>query len=59
MKMVLERSDSEFIYFISDIFVVELYFEKTHLRTAQKYVDGRLLSVWTATNGHEQRIRIA
>ena len=39
--MVLRKPYSEFIDFMSAIFVVKFYFEKTHLRKAQNYLDGR------------------
>lgn len=58
-NMVLRKPNSEFICFISAIFIVKLYFEKTHLRKAQKYLGGRLLSVCTAMNVTEQQICIA
>jgi hypothetical protein len=58
-KMVLRKPNSEFIDFIASIFVVKLYFEKTDLRKAQKYLGGRLLSVCTAMKVNVQQICIA
>ena len=55
-NIILRIPNSEFIDFMSAIFVVKLYFKKRHLRKAQKYLDGRLLSVCTAMNVHEQQI---
>jgi len=55
----LRTPNSEFIDFISAIFLVKLYFKKTHLRKAQNYLDDRLLSVCTAMKVHEQQICIA
>lgn len=56
---VLRTPNSEFIDFISAVFVVKLYFKKTHLGKAQKYLGGRLLSICTAMNVNEQQICIA
>jgi hypothetical protein len=58
-NMVLRKPKSEFVDLISAIFVVKMYFEKTHLSKAQKYPGGRLLSVCTAMNVNEQQICIA
>jgi len=58
-NMVLRKPNSEFIDFISAIFVVKMYFEKTHLRKAQKYLGGRLLSACNAMKVNEHQICFA